>query len=137
MSHTTKLSQCKVRDISALQSAAQEHGLTVKHNVRPKMYFANQHGVCDYVLEIPNCPYEVGLEKDNQGGYDFVFDSWDGHIQKAIGDSRGGPISTIAKLVQSYNKHAMINAAVSKGYTVTNCLTENDGTVSLVLGNIG
>jgi hypothetical protein len=131
------LSQCKVSDISALQAAVAEHGATIKSNVRPRMYFSDQHGVCDYVITHPNSKYDIGLEKDKDGNYDFVFDPWEGHLFKVFGDSRGGKVSHIAKIVQSYNKHAMINAAIAKGYTVTNCLTESDGTVNLVLGNIG
>lgn len=125
MSHTTTL-KADIRDIRAIRSAVQElkqKGVKVDllENTKPRMYYSHQHPENSrFVLHLPESRYDVGLDQGADGKFTMAFDAWAGEIAKHLGDNRvKGQGATVAKFMQSYTKHAAINAAQAKGYTVT------------------
>lgn len=145
MSHTTTLRGVQIRDIAALSSAvadlkAKGVNCDLISNARPRMYYGNQHGVCDYVLKLPNSQYDVGFDRQADGSYAPVFDEWAGSVAGQIGATCPMPTSAegkvqrqIGQLLQNYAKHAAINAAVAQGHTVESCTQDEEGNLNLVL----
>lgn len=120
MSHTSVLKTIKITNISALQQAVeylQNQGVncSLVENAKPRMYYDNQHGKCDYVLKLTDCVYDVGFDKQADGSYAPVFDSWGQHLQKQIGMPTSCPIpktqeeqqaAAISRLLDCYAIHA-------------------------------
>lgn len=139
MSHTTTV-KADIKSVAAIKAAVGELkragvNVVLQENVVPRMYYQNQHKACDYVLHFPDGKYDVGLEKKD-GKYSLVFDAWGGHIQNQIGDSRckDAGMRPIAKFVQSYTKHAAMQAAQAKGYIVSGCvINPKTGEVNLTI----
>lgn len=130
MSHTTKL-KTEVRNAQAIREAAKELGIELLTDAVPRMYYANQHGRCDFVLKLKG-KYDVGLVKEGSG-YALVYDSWDGHVAAELGNSKATANKPVAKFLQTYAKHAAMLAARAKGYMVQGCTTDAQGNVQLTL----
>lgn len=147
MSHTTTLKGVQINDLSALRSAVaelQQAGVRceLQERTKPRMYYGNQHGVCDYTLHLSDCPYDVGFDKQADGTYAPVFDEWANHVKGQIGATCPVPghetpedrtLAHIGRFLQSYAKHAAINAATAAGHIVSDCYTDEDGNVQLML----
>lgn len=145
MSHTTTIKSVRITSATALAAAVAELkaagvNCELKHNVKPRMFYADQHGVCDHVLSLPGIKYDVGFEKQNDGSYAPVFDEWAGAVGSQIGATCPMPGSreeraqhAIGRLMQGYAKHAAIEAAVMQGYTVEGTTTDAQGNVHLTL----
>ena len=147
MSHTTTLLDVAIRDMDALNKAVAElaaRGIRARlvTNTKPRMYSSNQHGVCPYVLRLEDSPYDVGFDVSADGSLTPVFDSWQGHIHKQIGSRRhaGGRVqgaqADIGLLMQTYAKHAAVNAAVAQGYVVENTQFDDQGNIHLTIANV-
>jgi hypothetical protein len=89
------------------------------------MYYGNQHGKCDYVLKLKNAPYDVGFDKQKDGSYAPVFDSWNGHIQKEIGNpttcavpknEEERQVAAVASLLNAYGVMAAKRELETSGY---------------------
>jgi len=145
MSHTTTLKGVVIRDISALKAAVaelQQKGINCEllEGARPRMYYGNQHGTCDYVLKLKDGQYDIGFDKQENGAYAPVFDEWSNHISSKLGAScplpstpEGRAQHQIGQLLQSYQKHMAINAAVAEGYLVESAYTDDKGNVQLTI----
>jgi len=151
MSHTTHLKSVAIKDISALRAAVrdlQSQGVkcSLLENTKPRMYYDNQHGKCDFVLKLDDSPYDVGFDKQSDGSYAPVFDEWGKHVGKQVGaDVNVCPMPTtpegraqhqIGRLMQGYARHAAVNAAVTQGYIVESTHTDDKGNVHLVLAGM-
>lgn len=140
MSHTTKVTSVPFKDMSAVRTAVEElnrQGVKCRlvEKEKPRMYYTTQHGVCDYVVRLEESPYDVGLEKEKNGTYSLVFDSWQGHIARHLAPkvpvAKDSPIKPVARLVQEYSKAAAVNVARSKGHVVTGCHITPQGHIQL------
>ena len=156
MSHTTKLKSVIIRDTSALVQAvndlrAQGVDCELRQNEKPRMYYANQHSECDYVLRLNKSPYDVGFERQDDGTYVPVFDEWAGNISNEIGANAHAPAGAtcpmpntaegkaqhqIGQFFQQYAKHAAINAATAQGYMVESATTDEKGEINLILSGM-
>lgn len=147
MSHTTAIKSVPIKDIAALKRAVadlQSEGIKCElvEGQRPRMYYKDQHGICDYVLKLPGS-YDVGFDKQKDGTYAPVFDSHANHVGKHLAASCPMPNTAegrqqhhIGKLMQGYSKYAAINAAVKAGYIVQGTTTDADGKIHLTLGGM-
>lgn len=140
MSHTTTLKGIKIVDIAALEEAveyiANVEGKKVSllRNTRPRMYSREQEVMCDYVVKLPG-PYDVGFERQSDGSYAPLFDSYLGHVRAAIGaptgitDKNNPNLLNISKLVDLYGVHAAQNQLAKDGYgyesSITYCVEDN------------
>jgi hypothetical protein len=132
MSHTTTL-KTSIKDVRAIRQAAKECGVELLENTQPRMYFANQHPEKSaFVLKLKG-RYDVGLDKQADGTYALAFDPWGGDIHKELGNTAKGANATVGKFLQSYAKHAAINAATAKGYSVAGTSVDKHGNVNLIL----
>lgn len=148
MSHTTKISGVKIKDIDALQKAvadlkAKGIDCDLVQNAQPRMYYGSQHGKCDYVLKLNKGDYDVGFDKDKDGAYVPVYDEHMNKVGKHIGatcpmpDTKEGRAQhQIGQLMQGYAKHAAINQAQREGYMVTNSQIDQNGSVVLTIGGM-
>lgn len=149
MSHTTTLKTTLIRDITALEAAVADLKAAgvdcdLLQNVKPRMYFGNQHGECDYVLKLHRARYDVGFDKQADGSYVPVYDEFMGEVGKQIGakacplprTAEGKAQHQIGQLMQNYGRHAAINAAVAQGYYVESTVTDDAGNVHITLGGM-
>jgi Protein of unknown function (DUF1257) len=109
-------------------------------NVKPRMYYDNQHGTCEYVLKLNDGPYDVGFDKQADGSYAPVFDDWQRNVANKVGASCPIPTSaegraqhSIGKLLQNYQKHVAVNAAVMNGYAVESSFVDDAGNVQITI----
>lgn len=146
MSHTTTIGTVKITDIDALRAAVAELQSTgvqceLVERQKPRMYFDNQHGVCDYVLKLPNSPYDVGFDKQKDGSYAPVTDLHGNHVGKQIGamncaipnTQSGRAQHAIGRLMQNYAKNAAMNAARRAGHSVARSFIDDQGNAQVVL----
>jgi len=147
MSHTTSIGNVSITDIDALRTAVaklKEQGINcdLVENEKPRMYYNNQHGKCDYVLKLHDCPYDIGFDKQENGSYVPVFDEWAGHVQKQLGcncptdNAEDRSKAHIGKLMQGYATEAAINAATAQGYYVEGTETDEQGNIQLIIGGV-
>lgn len=148
MSHTTTLKTITIKDVSAMRSAVLDlvaGGIRCQllENAQPRMYYAKQHGKCDFVLNLQDGQYDVGFDKQTDGSYAPVFDEWGGHIAGQIGASCPAPNTPegqaqhrIGKFMQAYSRHAAVNAAIAQGYMVEGSSIDDKGNVHLVMSGM-
>lgn len=145
MSHTTTIRSVGIRDTQAIEQAVAKLNaagvqVTLKTNQKPRMFYQNQGEVCDYVLALGGCDYDVGLKKQADGTYAPMFDEWNGKVQRVLGAAGSRPadkddamLFQIGKFLQAYTECATVNAAVSQGYMVSGSSTDAAGNVCLIL----
>lgn len=144
MSHTTKV-DAKILDIDILIEAVENLkdrlgvSIEILENTKPRMYYQNQHGKCDYVLKLDG-PYDVGLAKEADDSYSYVYDSWGGHIKKQIGykgdtsklTKEEKEKATIGLLDQEYKILMLERAAMDTDYTLISREEDENGRIHLV-----
>jgi hypothetical protein len=128
MSHTTICRNIVIRDVSALKQAAaalKGKGINCKllENEKPRMYSTGQAPVCDYVLNLSDGKYDVGFQKQKDGTYAPVLDTYQSHVSKQIGatcpmpyTAEGRAQHAIGQFMEEYSKAAVLNAAIQKGF---------------------
>ena len=138
----------QIKDVSALRAAVDELsakgiGIDLVANSKPRMYYDRQQVQCDWVVKLPDCQYDVGLEKQEDGSYLPIFDEWQGYIGSQLGAACPMPGSRegraqhqIGQLMQNYAKHAAINAATARGMIVTGNSVDEEGNIHLTLGGL-
>ncbi len=145
MSSTTEV-KVKIKDEVALRQAVlalQTEGVRVSllQNARPRGYYENQIGLCDYVLKLEDSRYDVGLVRQLGGSFNIRMDTYQGEIQKVLG-ARGHEVDyshakdgriAVGKFLQEYARQATINEAANQGFTVESCEVDNDGNLNLIL----
>ena len=138
MSHTTQIRSVPIRSISAIRSAVallKQKGVDCDliMNAQPRMYFANQHASCAYVIRLNKSRYDVGLDLQEDGSYLPVMDTWAGEIERQLGNPKAkGEAKPIAKFLQAYTREAAIESAVESGYMIDS-VSENETTGELVI----
>ena len=147
MSHTTAINCIKITDVAALRSAIIElksHGVKcdLLENAVPRAYYPDQKGMgkADFVVNLKDASYDVGLYKDQDGkGYSARCDFYNGSVERELGatrqDDEDPNMARLGKLYQSYAIHAATNAAVQQGYTVQR-VNQEGGTVQLQVTGI-
>ena len=125
MSHFTTI-ETQVRDVQALRAACTEMGLAVEENAVARGYSRNTHNG-DLVIRLKG-PYDIALNRQQDGTYGLTCDWWDGHVEREVGANYG-------KLLQLYGVHKAQIEARKKGYT-TRRQTLADGAIKLVIGGV-
>jgi hypothetical protein len=113
--------------------------------------------VADFVVKLPDAFYDIALLKQEDGSYSIAFDDYGyaGHhrtgtvpIKKLLGIPHKGqtehwagervdplsPTHSVAKLLQGYTKHAIMQEAAMQGHFVQSCYFDNDGALQLEVG---
>ena len=130
----------EISDVRAVRSAVAEliglgAQIELLENVIPRMYTASQHNFASpLVLRVKNGRYDVALDRQPDGKYTLAFDTWGGDIFRELGNAKAtGLNQAVGKFLQTYAKHAAINAATAKGYFVNGCTTDAKGNINLIL----
>ena len=125
MSHFATITT-QIKDIAALREACRELGVELIENTTARGYGSNkQHG--DFVVRLRG-PYDVAVDRQDDGTYGLTTDWWEGHVEKEVGANYG-------RLIQLYGVHKARIEAQRKGYTVRR-QTLGDGAIKLVIGGI-
>jgi len=122
MSHFTTI-KTQIKDIEALRSACKEIGLTVLEKAQARGYYENKIKG-DFVIRLKG-PYDIALNKQQDGSYGLTTDWWDGHVEKEVGTNYG-------KLLQLYGVHKATIEARKKGLSVLR-RQKQDGSIKLIL----
>lgn len=140
MSHTSTIDAIVFTDMGALQAAINELKATgvdceLLENIKPRAYYDNQQGmgVAPYVVKLNKAQYDIGLYKNDDGGYEARTDFYGGSVEKELGvtdASVTGEQKKMGKLYQMYGTHAATRKAIQQGYGVTRS-TKADGTIQL------
>ena len=125
MSHFATI-QTQIKDIVALKAACNELGVSVLENTEARGYSTNhQHG--DYVIRLKG-PYDIAVNKQQDGTYGFTTDWWDGLVEKEVGKDFG-------KLIQLYGVYKATAEARRKGHVVQR-RAMTDGSIKLSIGGV-
>jgi len=98
-------------------------GLTVQQNANARGYSGNEIKG-DYMIQLKG-PYDIALNKEENGAYGLTSDLWNGHVEQEVGKNYG-------KLLQLYGVHKATIEARKKGLTVLR-RAEKNGNIKLIL----
>jgi hypothetical protein len=125
MSHFTTI-ETQIRDVTALREACRELGVELTENAVARGYGTNSY-TGDYVIHLKG-PYDVALNRQQDGTYGLTTDWWDGYVEKEVGTNYG-------RLLQLYGVHKARIEAQKKGLTVRR-QTLGDGAIKLTIGGL-
>jgi hypothetical protein len=147
MSHVTKLSGIKITSVTALTKAVDElkqKGIecSLVQNQKPRVHGADAAPMCEHVLKLKGA-YDVGFQKQADGSFTPVYDTYQSHVGKQIGATCPMPTTAagrtqhqMGQLLQGYAKHAAIEQANAQGYYVEQSSVDAEGNVHLTLGGM-
>lgn len=125
MSHFTTI-QTQVRDIEALRAACAELGVSLESGIAARGYSGSRiEG--DYVIRLRG-PYDVALNRQQDGTYGLTTDWWSGHVAREVGDSYG-------RLLQLYGVHKASREARMRGFSVKR-VPVSGGSIKLVIEGV-
>lgn len=115
MSHWTTI-QTQLKELPALAAACAElHCQLLTPQAGQKVQARGWGGAtiaCDAAIRIPNCNYDVALNRQPDGSYSLVADLWSGQVSAVLGEN-------YAKLKQLYGVHNTMIAARKMGHAVS------------------
>ncbi len=142
MSHTTTIRGIKITDVNALNGAVKELAkggmkIALLKDAKPRSYSTNQSGmgVADYVIQLGDATYDVGLYKQEDGSYQPRTDFYNGSVARVLGgkaSKKGNEAQAqLGKLFQMYGVVAATNKARLQGYTVRRMVNKESGQIKL------
>ena len=125
MSHFTTI-HTQIKDTEALRDACQELDLNLLQNAEARGYGSSrQYG--QFVIRLKG-PYDIALNRQNDGTYGLSTDWWDGHVENEVGANYG-------RLIQLYAAHKAAKEARKRGLHVQRTL-RTDGSIKLTIGGL-
>ena len=125
MSHFTSI-QTQIKDLTALADACTELGVELVQGGVARG-FATQTRTGDAVIRLKG-PYDIALNRQEDGNYGLTTDWWNGHVEKEVG-------ANFSKLIQLYGVHKAMREAKKKGY-LTSRKTLPNGAIKLTIGGV-
>lgn len=125
MSHFTSI-QTQIKDLDALADACEELGAELVYQGVARGYATNVH-IGDAVIKLKG-PYDIALNRQEDGTYGLTTDWWNGHVEKEVG-------TNFTKLIQFYGVHKAMREAKKKGY-LTSRKTLPNGAIKLTIGGV-
>ena len=125
MSHFTSI-QTQIKDMAALEDACKELGVELLEGGVARG-FATQTRTGDAVIRLKG-PYDIALNRQEDGNYGLTTDWWNGHVEKEVG-------ANFSKLIQLYGVHKAMREAKKKGY-LTSRKTLPNGAIKLTIGGV-
>ena len=122
MSHFTEI-KTQIKDIQALRAACRELNLPLLENAEARGYYENKIKG-EFVIKLSG-PYDIAVNKQEDGTYGLTADLWQGHVEKEVGAGYG-------KLLQLYGVHKTMIEARKKNLSVLR-QQKADGSIKLVL----
>lgn len=111
MSHMVKVSGLKVTDLNALRVAARKLGAKVEESRATARYFAGKTYPCLLAVTLPDCQYDVAVNRAEDGTYFLSYDSFGLHGQRLS--------KFVSQLKQEYAVESVRARAKRLGWTVT------------------
>lgn len=140
MSQTATIKTVPIRDPLAIRAAIlalQARGVkcSLVENQKPRVWPGYPVQKCDFVIQLQDCRFDVGLAKNEHGIYEPKCDLHGREIQKVLG-ARGktahtGQAAHIGQFIQEYSKAAAINAATEAGYMIERLEEDNEGNIHI------
>jgi len=125
MSHTVKINVV-YKDLSALKTAFQSFGWTIKENSKIRSYYGQEQHTFPYAAINPQKQgYDIGLTPSQDGTIDVKTDFFDRSIETQLGKD-------LAALTQKYACQVIEDEYIFQGYTVDYEQLKN-GTVKLTV----
>ena len=125
MSHFTSI-QTQIRDLDALADACKELGVELVHKGVARGYATNTR-TGDAVIKLKG-PYDIALNRQEDGAYGLTTDWWNGHVEKEVG-------ANFSRLLQLYGVHKAMREAKKKGYLASRKTLPN-GAIKLTIGGV-
>ncbi len=114
----------------------------IVRNATPRAFYKDQQGMglADYIIELKDCPYDIGLYKAATGkGYVCRADLFQGRVAAIFGavakKGESHEQASMGKLFQMYAVHAATRKAIQQGMTVRR-VNIADGGIRLVVNGI-
>lgn len=145
MSHVTTLKGISFKDVDAMHKAVarlQERGINceIVKNAKPRVHGYDAAPTCELVLKLKDGEYDVGFQKQADGSYEPIFDTYMNHVGGQIGASCPLPNTAggkqqhqMGQFSQLYAEEAARAQAISQGYMVEDVTTDDEGNVNMVL----
>lgn len=141
ISHTTRVKAVKVKDIDALRAAvetlARERNINIRLEENAGARLWSTEPKCAFVVKVPDCRFDLGFERQEDGSYAPMFDAHGGYLAKFLGGGRElaktpeeQMLSNIGGIMQAYTREVLTRTAQMQGALV-NTTTAEDGTVVL------
>jgi len=150
MSHNITVSDIKITDLDALESAVNElkaegANISMSRNAKYRGYNTSQsRDTMPVVINLPDAPWDLGFDKDAEGNYVPVFDPYKGHIRNAVGFQPNevdgtacdinSPAVHIGKLIQRYAACKIEREAAVQGRSVQRAGVDEHNNIRLVVG---
>jgi len=130
---TTTQAPIPLRDKNAIVAAAKKLGCQVLFDAEA-VGWANQVHRGEIVLKHPSCRYDVALNRNEQGVYEFNADL----MGNEVGRVYGTPEHVYGRLIALYGAEVVRKLALLRGYRVEQKVDEKTGTViqRVVIGNV-
>ena len=125
MWHFTSI-QTQIKDLDALQDACKELSVELVHGGVARGYATNTR-TGDAVIKLKG-PYDIALNRQEDGNYALTTDWWNGHGEKEVG-------TNATKLVQLYGVHKAMREARKKGDLASRKTLPN-GAIKLTIGGV-
>jgi hypothetical protein len=124
MSHFTKV-QTQITDESYLLKALKDLGYQPEiGRVQVRGYYGATTLADLKVAANPS--YDIGFTKTEAGTYQIEADWWGCNMSESV---------FAQKLTQRYSYHAAVDSLAEQGFELTDTITEQDGTIRLILNN--
>lgn len=142
MSHTTTISSIALVSQSAIRGAISDlksQGIRCEllEKATPRAYYKDQPGMgeADFVIQLQDSRYDVGLYRNNKGQYEARADLFAGEISRVLGAERSSDDvpqeqAALGKFFQAYTTRAVEEQASNEGYIVNRSMNA-DGSVVL------
>ena len=125
MSHLAKI-QLQIKDLAALRLAAAARGLELVEGAQSFKWYQGQ-GKCDHKLRVKGgggMGYEIGLVRDESGGFSLLWDDFDHNLRDAAGGKDAGGLK------MEYSAAVATRYYESEGFVVHRSLS-SDGKIVL------
>ena len=129
MSHFTKC-DLKMTNLEALKRALQDMQLSAVEAAEGQSVSVRGYRgqTMDAALSISMGTYDIGVVRGEGGTYDLVADWWGVETTKGVSEEEFQ-----TKLRQRYAYHNVLIACEAKGYTVEEEISQEDGSIQLVV----
>ena len=151
MSHTTKIKDSAIKDVKAIRTAVQrlkiKRGVncSLLENTTPRMYYRGQSEKCDFVLKLHDSKYDVGFNKQEDGSYEVMMDTWDGQVKSQLGGDwkslEGRESSTRKHIGKFYEEYAIAEVQNACAYdgdlSFEDFHVDDEGRIHMAMTHIG
>lgn len=136
MSHTTTVKGVSITALETLDKAVLFLHPTARllKNEEPKLYYADQKGnrVCERVYRLDGVPYDLGVYKNSEGNFEFIYDAMGGKTKAAFGNKH----SDLGKLLNYYIVEEIRSNSEDLLHAEFSVTESDDGTITVEVAEL-